>query len=140
MDWQQFDRGIFLVNVLAIIYNPQTKKVLIGKRRDDPYIPELSWSFPGGRPAYKEDLEFYLKFEIKRKTGVEVRIKELIHARLHPEMKEFLSMYYLCEPLGGKEQAGEKFSEIKWVFPHELKYFFTTKMDSKVEKFLSELK
>lgn len=65
MDWAQFDRGVFLVNVLGIVYNPKTREILIGKREEDPYIKELSWCFPGGRPDYEDDLEFYLKGGLK---------------------------------------------------------------------------
>jgi len=64
MDRTQFDRWVFMVNVLGIVYDPQTRQILIGKRENDPYIPELSWTFPGWRPAYQEDLEFYLKYEV----------------------------------------------------------------------------
>jgi len=42
--------------------------MLIGRRENDPYISALTWAFPGGRPAYHEDIEFYLKLEIQKKT------------------------------------------------------------------------
>ena len=50
-------KGVFIVNLLAIVYNPKTRKFLIGRREKDPYIEKLSWCFPGGRPGYKKDLE-----------------------------------------------------------------------------------
>lgn len=140
MDWTQFDRGVFLVNVLGIIYNPKTKRVLIGKRENDPYIKELTWCFPGGRPAYKEDLGFYLKHEIKIKTGLNVNVKKIVFARTHPEKREFLSIYYYCEIAGGKEKAGEKFVEIKWVKPTDIKKYFTTSIHSGLLEFLKNLK
>jgi ADP-ribose pyrophosphatase YjhB (NUDIX family) len=59
---------VFLVLALGIVYDPKTKMILIGRRENDPYIPELTWSFPGGKLAYKEDMEFYLKEEILKKT------------------------------------------------------------------------
>lgn len=37
MDWTQFDRGIFLINVLGIVYNQHTRQILIGKREHDPF-------------------------------------------------------------------------------------------------------
>ncbi len=139
MDWTQFDRGVFLVNVLGIIYNPKTRKVLIGKRENDPHIKELSWTFPGGRPDYKEDLEFYLKHEIKKKTRLDVNVKKIIFAKTYPEKREFLSVYYYCEVIGGKEKASEKLSEIKWVNPSEVKKYFTTSLHPKLLEYLKTL-
>jgi len=128
MDWAQFDRGVFLLNVLGIVYNPKTRQILIGKRENDPYIKELSWTFPGGRPAYKEDLEFYLKHEIKIKTGLNVDVKKVVFAKTYSEKREFLSIYFYCEVISGEEKAGEKFKDIKWIKPEELKTYFTTSL------------
>lgn len=139
MDWKQLERGIFLVNILGIVYNPKTKKILIGRRENDPYIKKLSWSFPGGMPAYKEELEHYLKHEIKIKTGVDVEIKKIVFAKTYPEKREFLSIYYHCEAVGGKEAAGEKFVEVKWVKPTEVKKYFTTSLHPKLLEYLKSL-
>ena len=139
MDWTNFDRGVFLLNVLGIVYNSKTRKLLIGKREKDPYIRELSWTFPGGRPAYKEDLEFYLKHEIKIKTGLDVNVKKIVFAKTYPEKREFLSIYYLCEAVGGNEKAGEKFVEIKWVSPADVQKYFTTSLHPELLRYLKTL-
>ena len=139
MDWTQFNKGIFLVNVLGIIYNKKTKKILIGKRENDPYIKELTWVFPGGRPEYKEELEFYLKEEIKKKTGLNVSVKEIIFAKTYPEKRDFLSIYYLCEVIGGKEESGEKFIELKWIKPIDVQKYFTTSLHPNLLDYLKTL-
>jgi ADP-ribose pyrophosphatase YjhB (NUDIX family) len=139
MDWQEFNRGVFLVNLLGIVYDPKTKMILIGKRENDTYIRDLSWSFPGGRPAYEKDLEDYLMLEIKKKTNLDVDIKRVIFAKTYPEKREFLSIYYLCETTRGKEKAGEKFTEVKWVKPSEVKDYFTTSLHPALSKFLQSL-
>lgn len=139
MDWTQFDKGVFLVNVLGIVYNPKTRQILIGKRENDPYIKELSWVFPGGRPAYKEDLEFYLKHEVKIKTGLEIDVKKIIFAKTYPEKREFLAIYYLCEVVGGEEKAGEKLVELKWVKPVDVQQYFTTSLHPKLLDYLKTL-
>jgi ADP-ribose pyrophosphatase YjhB (NUDIX family) len=140
MDWNSFDRGVFLLNCLAIVYNPKTKMILIGKRESDPYIKELKWSFPGGRPTYDRALEESLKDEIKKKTNLKVKIKKLIFARLPLEMKEFLNIYYYCETTDKNAKAGEKFTEIKWIKPADVKKYFTTSIDPFIMKFLKQLK
>ncbi|MFA5797099.1 MAG: NUDIX domain-containing protein [Candidatus Woesearchaeota archaeon] len=139
MDWTQFDRGVFLLNVLGIVYNPKTRQILIGKRENDPYIKELSWAFPGGRPAYKKDLEFYLKHEIKIKTGLDVDVKKVIFAKTYPEKREFLSIYFYCEVISGKEKTGKKFVEIKWVKPTDVQKYFTTSLHPKLLEYLKTL-
>ncbi len=140
MEWNEFNKGVFLVNVLGIIYNKSKNEILIGERADDPYIKNLSWTFPGGRPAYKDDLEVYLKNEIKKKTGLDVNVKKVIFAKTYPERREFLSIYYLCEPVGGEEKAGEKFVRIKWINPTEVKNYFTTSIHPVLFDFLKNIK
>ena len=139
MEWKDFDKGVFLVNCLGIIYNPKTKKVLIGRRENDPYIKELTWCFPGGRPGYKDDLEYYLKEKIKKKTNLNVKVKRVVFAKTYPEKREFLSIYYFCEFIEGKEEAKEKFREVKWVKPTEVNDYFTTSLHSQVLEFLKSL-
>ncbi len=140
MDWAQFDKGVFLVNVLGIIYDPKTKKILIGRRENDPYIKKLTWCFPGGRPTYTGDLEGDLACEIKIKTGLNINVKHVVFAKTYPEKREFLSIYYFCEPVGGKEMAGDDFVELRWVKPTDVTKYFTTSLHSKILDFLKTLK
>ena len=127
------------MNVLGVIYNPKTKEILIGKRENDPYIKELTWCFPGGRPDYKEDIENYLKLEVKKKTGLNVESLGVVFAKTYPEKREFLSIYYLCEAVGGIEKAGEQFVEIKWVNPGEIEKYFTTSFHPKLKEYILSL-
>jgi ADP-ribose pyrophosphatase YjhB (NUDIX family) len=139
-NWNEFDRGVFLVNALAIIYNTKTKMILIGRREKDSYIKKLSWSFPGGRPAYGKDLEYYLKSEVKKKTNLDIKVKKLVFAKIYPENRKFLSLYYLTEAKNiGREKAGEKFVEIKWIKPMEVKKYFTTSIHPEIMKILKKL-
>ncbi|MFH1899166.1 MAG: NUDIX domain-containing protein [Patescibacteria group bacterium] len=139
MDWSQFNRGVFLVNVLGVVYNPAKKTILIGLRENDPYLKDLTWSFPGGRPTYKDELEDSLKEQVKLKTGLDIIVKNAFFAKTYPENREFLSVYYHCEVSGGVEQAGEKFTEIKWVKPTDVQKYFTTSLHSKVLEYLKGL-
>lgn len=132
MDWSGFDKGVFLVNVLGIVKDPKDGHVLIGRRENDPYIENLTWCFPGGRPGYEDDLEDYLKERIKKKTGLDVEVEDIIFARTFPDKKEFLLIYYVCTVIGGEEVAGGNFAELKWVKPEELEEHFTTSIDSRL--------
>ncbi len=137
LNWEKFDRGVFLFNVNVIII--KNGKVLIGRRENDPYFKNLSWTFPGGRPAYEEELEYYLKLEVKKKTGLDIDSERIIFAKTYPEDRQFLSIYYSAEIIGGEEKAGEKFVEIKWVKPEELKGHFTTSLHPKLYQMILDL-
>ena len=139
MDWSQFEKGVFVVNVLGIVFNPETKKILIGKRENDPNIKELSWCFPGGRPSYGQDLEDCLLEEVQKKTGLAVEVKEIVFAKTYPENRQILSIYYLCDTKSGSEKATGSFVELKWADPKEVKNYFTTSLHPKLEEYLNNL-
>lgn len=139
MNFNEFDRGVFVVNVLGVIYNAGTKQILIGRRENDPYIKELSWCFPGGRPAYDQDLEEYLKIEIKKKTDLDITAKEVVFAKTYPEDRRFLSIYYFCEADNTEAIAGEKFVETKWIEPQNVEKYFTTSLHPVLLQYLKKV-
>lgn len=140
------ERGGFIINVLGIVHNPETGKILIGRRENDPYIKQLSWCFPGGMPCYGEDIEECLKKEIWVKTNLWVKVSKIIHSKTYPEKRHFYSTYYYC-PVQESEfleeeqiaVAREKFIEVKWVKPTEVVNYFTTSLHPKVMEFLETL-
>lgn len=140
MEWSNFEKGVFLVNLLGIIYDPTTRKILIGKRVNDPNLKELSWVFPGGRPDYKKELEENLVFEIKENTGLEVDCKNIIYAKTYPEIREFLSIYYYCEIYSSKDAVARgNLKEVMWVKPSDVTKYFTTSLHPAVLAFLKTL-
>jgi len=139
LDWSSFDRGVFLLNVLGVVRDPKTGMIIIGRRENDPFIKQLSWTFPGGRPAYDKDLEFYLKHETKIKTGLDIEVKDVVFAKTYPENRNFLAIYYDCEVVGGTAKAGEKFVEVKWIKPTEVRRYFTTSLHPVLLRHLESL-
>ncbi|MBC7943346.1 NUDIX hydrolase [Candidatus Saccharibacteria bacterium] len=141
MDWTLFEKGVFLVNLLGIIYNPNTKMILIGRRVNDPNLKDLSWVFPGGRPDYKNDLEFNVAHEIKENTGLDVGVKNIVFSKTYPEKREFLSIYYYCEleSIDAKEQPIGNLKEFKWIKPTDVTEYFTTSIHPKVLEYLKTL-
>jgi ADP-ribose pyrophosphatase YjhB (NUDIX family) len=141
LEWSKFDRGVFLVNVLGIVY--KNGKIVIGKRKSDPLVKKLTWTFPGGRPHHGKTLEQSLKKEVMKKTNLKIKVEKLIFVRVIPKREDFLNLYYFCksEDSMEKAKAGEKFTEIKWIKPSEIrKYFKNPPMDPFVVKFLKKLK
>lgn len=130
----------FLVIALGIIFDPKNKKILIGRRENDPLLPELTWCFPGGRAKLGEDVDKTLKTNITKKTGLIVKNLGSIFAKTYPEKEDLLAVYFLCESFEGKEKAGEDIKELKWVDPEELEKYFTTSLHKKLKEFLIDLK
>jgi len=105
-----------LIVGLAIIV--KDGKVLIGARKErDLNVENLSWVFPGGR---MESLDFAseIKREVKEETGLDVRVKSLVAARVHPDSGfkpvQIVAMYFYCAPLPkSKEKKGKAFSETR---------------------------
>ena len=136
----EYEKGIFSVIVLGIVYDPKEKKILIGRRENDPDVPKLTWAFPGGRPEYGEELEEAVKREIKEETGLEVENLGAIFAKIYPEKREFLGVYYLCEKISGKEIPGDNFVELKWVSPEDVEEHFTTSFHPNLKEYILNLR
>ena len=139
------DKGVFSVLVLGIVYDPKERKVLIGRRENDPDVPGLSWAFPGGRPEYNEELDNSVKREIKEETGLEVENLGPVYAKTYPEKRDFLVIYYLCEnsSLNSASEErltpGDNFKELKWVEPEELERYFTTSFHPRLKEYILNL-
>jgi len=129
----------FEVVVLGIVFDPKKKKILIGRRENDPYIKDLTWCFPGGRMRLGEDVDQALKRSLKAKTGYTVKNLGAIFSKTYPERPELLGVYFLTEVFEGKEQAGEDILELKWVNPKELEKYFKTSFHRKLKEFLNDL-
>lgn len=137
---KEFEKNIFLVDLVAIIFDTKTRKVLIGKKENDPIVKKLGWCFPNGIPKHGDDLRKVLVNEVKRKTGLKIVNLGSISSRTFPERKNILNIYYLCESVGGKEKAGGSLKELKWVKPTELKKYFKTSLSPQLKEYLNNLK
>ncbi len=129
----------FQTILLAMVYNPKDKKILIGKRENDP-VEKLTWCFPGGKPDYEQELEDALKNKIKNKTGYETSNLGAVFIRIAPEKRDQILIYYLCEVIGGEEKPGDDLVELKWVSPEELEDHFTTSFHPNLKEYIMNLK
>ena len=129
----------FNVIALAIIFDTSKKKILIGRRENDPYVPKLSWAFPGGKANHEEDIDKSLKKAVKEKTGYTIKNLGAIFAKTYPEKKDLLSVYFFCEFIEGKEKVGGEFKELKWVSPKEISKYFTTSYHPKLKEYIDDL-
>lgn len=130
----------FKAILLGIIYDPGKKKILIGRRENDPYVSKLNWTPPGGRIIPGEDLENSLKIKIKEQTGLDVENLGNIFAMIPEEKNNFILLIYLCEVVGGEEKVGGNLKEIKWVKPEELDSYFTIAYHPHLREYILNLK
>lgn len=137
---KKMEKETFSVIVLSIIFDPKTRKILIGKRENDLYVEELSWVFPGGRLTNEETEEQTLKRKVKEETGLKIENLGTVFSRIFPERKDFFLIYNLCELIEGEEKAGGDIKELKWVSPDELESYFTTSFDPKLKEYIHNLK
>jgi len=129
----------FSVILLGVIFDPRKKKILIGKREEDPYIKELTWCFPGGRAIQGEDVDQTLKKSVKAKTGYDIKNLGAIFSKTYPEKKDLLAVYFLTQIFEGEEKPGGDLIELKWVSPKELENYFTKSFHKKLKQYLIEL-
>lgn len=130
----------FKVVLLAVIFDPKTKKILVGRRENDPYLPELNWCFPGGKMHLEEDLDKTLKRKIKEKTGLTVKNLGAIFVDNDPKKRDLLLCYFLCETFSGTPKASGNILEVKWEDPANLEKLFKTKFNTRLKEFFLHLK
>jgi len=129
----------FKVILLGVIYDPKTRKILLGRRENDPYIPKLTWCFPGGMLKVGENVDKALKKMIKKETGYDVKNLGAIFSRVPKERKDFVIIYYLCEVFKGKEKKGGDLLELKWVYPEDVEKHFQTSFNPRLKEYILNL-
>jgi len=130
----------FHVILLAIIFDPKERKILIAKRgEEDEDIKNLTWQFPEGRLRKGDNIDEILKVKVKEKTGLEIENLGAVFSKVFPEKEDLLAIYYLCEVVGGKEKPANDFVELKWVKPKELEKYFRTSFHPHLKEYLSNL-
>ena len=127
--------------VLAILIN-EDKNVLIGARKlKDEWVENLSWVFPGGK-LNTLDFNNEVINIVREETGLTVKVKDLIAARIHPDSGfknvQIVALYFYCETRDkGIPTSGGSLNQLKWVKPLDVFKFFTTSTCDEVTKFLT---
>ena len=129
----------FNIILLAVIFDPKEKKILIGKGNLDPYSL-TGWCFPGCKIKQEEDLDKKLKEKIKEQTGHDVKNLGSIFVRIPKKEPDKFIVYFLCESISDMEQAGDGIKELKWIDPkNDLEEYFTTNMNTRLKNYLKSL-
>ncbi len=129
----------FKVIILGIIFDPKERKILIGRRENDPHLPQLTWSFPGGDLTSDGEINKTLKDKITTQTGLIVKNLGAVFAKTYEEKRDVMAVYFLCEALSGKIKKGGKLKELKWVKPSEVEKHFKTSFHPRLKEYLVHL-
>jgi 8-oxo-dGTP diphosphatase len=100
-----------------VLSRPDDDAVLLIRRRWPPYRGR--WGLPGGFIAYGETPEDAAVREVREETGLEIRIRRLIGTwiedyRRPQGIDRLLSLYYIGQIVGGREQPGDEATALAW--------------------------
>ena len=122
----------FYVKVIGVLFNPENKKILVGKNKEDKYF-----SFLEGHLDQDEELDVGLKRITNKKTGYIIHNLGTIFARNNIEgKKETLEVYFLCEATEGQEKLAENIQEIKWIKAREFEELANQKLPSRLKEYI----
>lgn len=103
----------------------RNKKVLLGKRHDDPKKAdsklhgEGTWTMPGGKLDFGESFEDAAIREVKEETGIKINSRNLKLISLTNDIvpdAHFVTLGFLCEKFEGEAKVMEpdEITEWKW--------------------------
>ncbi len=109
----------------------KNNKVLLGKRHDDPVKAssllhgEGTWTMPGGKLNFKENLEDEACREVLEETGVKINKKKLKFISLTNDIvhdAHFVTIGFIYRDFKGKPKVMEpdEITEWKWFSLHKL--------------------
>jgi ADP-ribose pyrophosphatase YjhB (NUDIX family) len=124
----------FNVKIIGILFNPQARKILIGKNKGDKYL-----SFLEGDLIYDEELDVGLKRVAKEKTGYIIHNLGAVYAENRLKDKKVLRIYFLCEATEGKETPGKNVAELRWISPKEVEKQLGKKLPTRLREYISNL-
>jgi ADP-ribose pyrophosphatase YjhB (NUDIX family) len=118
----------FKVKILGILFEPKSRKILVGKRKGDKYF-----SFLEGELNQNEELDVGLKRTTKEKTGYKIHNLGTIYAENCTDKKDLLKLYFLCEATEGSERPGKNVEELIWVKPSEVEKKLNKKLPTRLK-------
>ena len=124
----------FKVKIIGILFNPSTRRILVGKNKGDKNL-----SFLEGDLKSDEELDVGLKRVAREKTGYLVHNLGAIYAKNKLKEKDALQIYFLCEATEGREKSGKRVAELRWVKPSEVEKLINEKLPTRLKEYLLNL-
>ncbi|HRI05727.1 MAG TPA: NUDIX hydrolase [Candidatus Dojkabacteria bacterium] len=133
---QEIEEEIKAHIALGIILNEKGEVLIIQRIKEEKGAGEvtLNWAFPGGKIEEGEDSVSTSIREVLEETGYSVSISNEISGRKHPQFPVYV--HYMAGVLLSSTQLDydqSEIKEVKWVKPEQLKDYFSTDFDEKVQ-------
>lgn len=125
-------KDLFQAVALGVVFDPKTRKVLIGKEGNN-------WNFLESNLSHGTDLDKILKSNIKKKTGFEIKNLGTIFSGTDEAKEDLLEIFFLCEVFKGKENPGNNIKELKWVKPDDIEKYLQNKLPSRLKEYIMNL-
>jgi len=124
----------FKVKIIGILFNPSTRRVLVGKNKGDKNL-----SFLEGDLKYNEELDVGLKRTAKEKTGYIIHNLGAVYAENKLKKRNELQIHFLCEATEGKQKLGKKVVELRWIKPKEVEEKLREKLPTRLKEYILNL-
>jgi ADP-ribose pyrophosphatase YjhB (NUDIX family) len=121
----------FRVKIIGILFNPGTRRILIGKNKGDKNL-----SFLEGDLKYNEELDVGLKRITTEKTGYIIHNLGAVYARNKLTEKDQLQIFFLCEATEGSQKPGKNVAELRWVKPNEVEKMINKKLPPRLKEYI----
>lgn len=127
---------------LGIVQNKNKEVLIVHRIKEEQGSGQvvLSWVFPGGGAnSQTETKEEAVVREVFEETGYSVKPIAIISKRKHPDFPVYI-YYFECQLESEMPIQIPNDPEVEnayWVKPIELKNYFTSDLDSKVNKYLN---
>lgn len=124
----------FNVKIIGILFNPSTRRILVGKNFGDKHL-----SFLEGDLKYDEELDVGLKRVTKEKTGYIIHNLGAVYARNRLKKKDEMQVFFLCEATEGRQRPGKKVAELRWIKPKEVEKMIHEKLPTRLREYIFNL-
>lgn len=128
------EKELFYIKIVGIIFSTTTRRILIGKRKDDE-----NYSFLEGDLNHDEELDACLKRTVTEKTGYEVHNLGAIYAENKLKDPDKVKLHFLCEVKSGEEHPGKNIEDLKWVKPSEVEKYLGVTLPSRLHEYVTNL-
>ena len=112
-------------DVVIGVVNKEGKLLLIKRAKKE---GDLVWAFPGGKVEEGETKEQACIREIFEETGINVKIKQILGERIHPNTNAKIT-YFLCNYVSGEIMILDKNEVIDIAYKNKEEFYQDVKTD-----------
>ena len=115
-----------IVAVTAIVFQPNTDKFLIVKRRDTEIAYPGYWAFPGGKVEKGETIQQTIAREVEEEAGLHVQTEPVFvgdYTFVRPDSHNVIGVCFMVRATDTNVTISDDFDDHAWVTLNELKNF-----------------